>query len=193
MLQVRLVLKVSMFFSGRKKLALLKNLHLCFIFCKIKIRTYILLCHIIHYREVLMHIRQAHPLMTQEIVQFFQKYIAENSDLIANREYICPDGTRAAVRRNQILVALDGDVIVAALRFYPKKSTQTISLYQFAVAKNYRGKGVLYTMLQYLSEYPIEVLCPIHASLNTYFSKTGWQHTGQFKGCNRWEWSVGDR
>ncbi|WP_254068683.1 GNAT family N-acetyltransferase [Brevibacillus sp. 7WMA2] len=104
-----------------------------------------------------MHIRQAHPLMTQ------------------------------------ILVALDGDMIVAALRFYPKKSTQTISLYQFAVAKNYRGKGVLYTMLQYLGEYPIEVLCPIHASLNTYFSKTGWQHTGQFKGCNRWEWSVGDR
>ncbi|CCF12914.1 hypothetical protein BLGI_808 [Brevibacillus laterosporus GI-9] len=117
MLQVRLVLKVSKFFPGRKKLALLKNLHLSFIFCKIKIRTYILLWRIIHYREVLMHIRQAHPLMTQEIVQFFQKYITENSDSIANREYICSDGTRAAVRRNQILVALDGDMIVAALRF----------------------------------------------------------------------------
>ncbi|MCR8981422.1 GNAT family N-acetyltransferase [Brevibacillus laterosporus] len=138
-----------------------------------------------------MQIKLAHPLMAQEIAQFFHEHIAENSDSIANREYLCPDGSRAAVRRNQVLVALEGDVIAGALRFYPKKSTQTISLYQFAVAKNYRSKGLLYTMLQNLGDYPIEVLCPIQGSLNTYYSIKGWQCKGQNKGCNLWEWSMG--
>lgn len=138
-----------------------------------------------------MQIKLAHPLMAQEIVQFFYEHIAENSDSIANREYLCPDGARAAVRRNQVIVTLDEDVIAAALRFYPKKSTQTISLYQFAVAKNYRGNGLLYTMLQSLGDYPIEILCPIKSSFNSYYSVNGWHCKSQSKDCNLWEWNKG--
>ncbi|MCE5171109.1 GNAT family N-acetyltransferase [Paenibacillus profundus] len=133
-----------------------------------------------------MEIRLARPAEASAIVTFFDTNIIRGHDGIPNEEFFCPDGARAAAKRNQILIAVEHHRIAGALRFYPKKESERISLYQFAVAENYRGQRLLNRMLQTAFPIPVDVTCPLNASFNAYYDKTGWTLTGQTARCNRW-------
>jgi Acetyltransferase (GNAT) family len=138
-----------------------------------------------------MRITFADSWLGQDVTFFFQNHIHENNDGISNREYLCPDGAFAAARRRQVVVAIENGEIVGALRFYPKKSTQTISLYQFAIRSSHRGQNVMGRMLQILGDYPVEVICPIASKMNEYYEKSGWRLKEGKKDNNIWEWMKG--
>ncbi|WP_426927537.1 GNAT family N-acetyltransferase [Brevibacillus ginsengisoli] len=135
-----------------------------------------------------MKITFADPFLSDDVAFFFKDNIQENNDGISNMEFYCPDGARAAVRRRQVIVAIDHNQIVGALRFYPRKSDQTISLYQFAIRPSHRKQQVMDRMLQILGDYPIQVSCPIHSTMNEYYKKSGWRLREQKKDINIWEW-----
>ncbi|MBN3522519.1 GNAT family N-acetyltransferase [Paenibacillus apiarius] len=133
-----------------------------------------------------MEIRLAHPAEAPAIVAFFEAYITRGHNGIPNEEFFCPDGARAAAKRNQILVAVEHHRIAGALRFYPKKESERISLYQFAVAENYRGQRLLNRMLHTAFPIPVDVTCPLDSSFNGYYDKSGWTLAGQTARFNRW-------
>ena len=96
------------------------------------------------------------------------------------------DGVKAAIRREQMLVALDHNQVVGAIRFYKKKTKEEISLYQFALAEPYRGLGLLCKMLHTINGAPIYAKCPVQSGFNEYFSKTGWQLKARGDTYNNW-------
>ncbi|WP_222618939.1 MULTISPECIES: N-acetyltransferase [Ornithinibacillus] len=121
-----------------------------------------------------INIRLAIPTDTSEVLTFFEENIEISHDHIYNREFVCPDGVKAAIRRKQMLIAKKEYGIVGALRFYKKKTDGSISLYQFAICKNHRKQGLLKQMLSNINTGPVRVKCPKHSSMNHYFDKTGW-------------------
>jgi predicted GNAT family acetyltransferase len=48
--------------------------------------------------------------------------------------------------------------IIAAMRIYPKKKQEEISLYQFAVDPDFRGRGFMKTMLSHF-DFPFVTTC----------------------------------
>ncbi|MFG0215509.1 GNAT family N-acetyltransferase [Brevibacillus porteri] len=135
-----------------------------------------------------MKITIAESWLGYDVTYFFQDNIQENNDGISNKEFLCSDGAFAAVRRRQIVVAIENDQIVGALRFYPKRSTQTISLYQFAIRSSHRGQNLMGKMLQIFGDNPVEVSCPISSTMNGYYENSGWRLKENKRGNNIWEW-----
>ena len=109
-----------------------------------------------------------------ELQSFFSKCLSVNNKAIYNEEFLCPYGVRFAIKRRDVIIAVVDTEIIGALRFYIRKRENKISLYQFAVASNYRGLGILRKMLQKLSGKEIIVKCPINLFFNDYYVKTGW-------------------
>ncbi|MGG0812255.1 GNAT family N-acetyltransferase [Paenibacillus alvei] len=133
-----------------------------------------------------MQIRLAKWEETPAIIRFFSNTIDLRHDGMASGELYCPDGVAAAIRRKQLLVAVSGLRIAGALRLYPRKGSERISLYQFAVAKTYRGQHLLQRMLDTLSPHPIEAACPAQSSFNAYYEHNGWALEGASETRNRW-------
>ena len=131
-----------------------------------------------------MQISLANTSQAGLIETFFSDNLLGDNDAIYSAELTCPLGIHAAVRRKQMIVATVEGEIIAACRFYPKKTQSKISLYQFAVRSDYRGKGLLKKMFAVLPDDPIISICPIHSNFNNYYSKTGWtlhNQNGEFK------------
>jgi len=122
-----------------------------------------------------LEIKVASVPLTQRVLLFFQRYIDQTKEGIYNLELVCPDGIKAAVKRRQIIVAIEEGYVVAALRFYKRKNQDIVSLYQFAISETHRGKGLLMKMLKVLDTPLIIALCPEKSSFNEYYIKTGWQ------------------
>jgi hypothetical protein len=133
-----------------------------------------------------MKINLAPISATSNIVTFFGKYISSDNDALYSGEFFCPDGIRAAIRRNQVLITVVDNRIIGCLRFYRRKTQKIISLYQFAIDENYRGQGVLKQMLDAINDVPIEVLCPARSKFNKYYQKTGWKFMKQAEKLNHW-------
>lgn len=133
-----------------------------------------------------MEIRLAARSETNEICSFFAKHLLRDNDALYSDEFFCSLGVEAAIRRNQLMVAVDGASIVGAARFYRRKQRQQISLYQFAIDASYRGKGLLLQMLEPLRDTDVVVLCPIKSSFNHYYRSTGWTLQGSKGSYNKW-------
>jgi hypothetical protein len=121
-----------------------------------------------------MVIRYAQVSDTGAVRQLFHKLLSNENDAIYNDEFLCPDGVGAAIKRNQIIIIMDHEQLVAALRFYKRKTRSAASLYQFAITDSYRGQHLLFKMLDLLGGIPIEVQCPIGSKFNEYYLKTNW-------------------
>ncbi|WP_341279719.1 N-acetyltransferase [Paenibacillus sp. FSL H8-0537] len=132
-----------------------------------------------------MELKIASNVYGHQTVSFFNSYLRRDNDAIYSFEFFCPDGVKAAIGRKQILLALDNQRIVGALRFYKKKSG-VISLYQFAIDEAYRKQNLLVAMLEMIKVSSVESLCPINSTFNDYYRKSGWSLSGQFKNLNRW-------
>lgn len=121
-----------------------------------------------------------------EVVSFFKKNLNGNNSDVYSEEFLCPLGIKAAIRRKQMIVATVDGQVVGAFRFYRKKTSNNISLYQFAISEIYRGKGLLKKMLKTINDLPIVALCPTDSEFNQYFYKTGWKLQEQNKGFKTW-------
>ena len=133
-----------------------------------------------------MIIRFAVRSDTDQVRSFFARHLSRENDALYSDEFFCPLGVGAAIKRNQLIVAVEAESIVGAVRFYRRKQCRQISLYQFAIDASFRGKGVLLKMLEPLRDTDIVVQCPSESSFNRYFSSTGWV-LQERKGCyNQW-------
>jgi len=121
-----------------------------------------------------MEIRLADINDTEQVRLFFSKYLSTENDALYSDEFFCPDGVMAAIKRGQMIITIEDNKIIGAVRFYRKKKIQQISLYQFAIDSNFRGKDLLMEMLEKLRDTDIVVLCPRKSSFNEYYRRTGW-------------------
>ena len=74
---------------------------------------------------------------TVDLLEFFDKNL--DKDIwggAVSREFLCPFGLKSAVNRGQVVIVVRSEELVAALRFYPRKTSDTVSIYQFAFAKD---------------------------------------------------------
>ena len=133
-----------------------------------------------------MRIIMASPIEIHKVNSFFKEHLNPDSSELYSAEFLCPLGIQAAIRRNQMVVAVVDGEIVGAMRFYPKKTTNTISLYQFAISNEHRGKGILKKMLLFIKAVPINALCPVASEFNNYFLKTDWQLQKKRGEYNEW-------
>jgi diaminopimelate decarboxylase len=133
-----------------------------------------------------MEIRLAVPEETDRVRKFFAMHLSQENAALYSEEFFCPLGVGAAIRHDQLIVALDGGAIVGAARFYRRKQIRQISLYQFAIAASHRGRGLLLRMLEMLRDTDIVVLCPSESTFNRYFCSTGWTLSGCRGRFNQW-------
>ncbi|MFF2753323.1 GNAT family N-acetyltransferase [Psychrobacillus sp. NPDC058041] len=121
-----------------------------------------------------MQIALADTTYAPQIVSFFKNNLDCNNSGIYSKEFLCPLGIKAAIRRKQMIVGIVDGQVVGAFRFYRKKTTNSISLYQFAINEDYRGQGLLKKMLKTINDLPILALCPFESKFNEYYYKSGW-------------------
>ncbi|WP_342601195.1 GNAT family N-acetyltransferase [Psychrobacillus sp. FSL H8-0483] len=133
-----------------------------------------------------MLIALANTTHISEVVTFFNEYLERNNSAVYSEEFLCPLGIKAAIRRKQMIVAIIDGQVIGAFRFYRKKTTNSISLYQFAINEVYRGQGLLKKMLKTINDLPILALCPLESEFNEYFYKSGWHLQEQSEEFKRW-------
>lgn len=121
-----------------------------------------------------MKIEIATKRYEKQIIFFFQKHLIKNNPAIHSREFFCPSGVKVAINKGYIILILnENDDVVAAVRVYPRKRDDIVSVYQFAINEKYRGNNLLKIMLKF-TEYEIfEFLCPIEINFNEYYKKLG--------------------
>ncbi|GIN87183.1 hypothetical protein J6TS2_35690 [Heyndrickxia sporothermodurans] len=133
-----------------------------------------------------MQIILANNNHSYNVVAFFKDHLNCKNTGIYSQEFLCSDGVQAAIRRGQLMIAIENGEIIGAIRFYKKKTKNCISLYQFAIRKDFRGQGLFKQMLKPLNSSPIHVLCPIDSEFNEYYCKTGWLLTENDGQYNTW-------
>jgi N-acetylglutamate synthase-like GNAT family acetyltransferase len=124
------------------------------------------------------------------IATFFKRYFDEELVLHELPEFGCPMGVRAAIRKGEVLVAIEEGQIVAALRFYRRKRDGGVSLYQFAVEPAFRGGRIMELLLHTLGT-DITAQCPKAAQLNTFYQCNGWRLQSSDNRFNYWAWTGG--
>jgi hypothetical protein len=60
---------------------------------------------------------------------FFSLHLNEKTPWIVNWEFLCPFWVEGAVKRNQVVILKNGLKIIWALRFYPRKRDNLVSVY----------------------------------------------------------------
>lgn len=133
-----------------------------------------------------MDIRLATSSDIENVCSFFSKYIVKGNDALHSDEFLCMFGVKAAIGRNQVIIAIEDSEIVGAVRFYRKKQISETSLYQFAIDSKYRGKSLLLKLLEQIRDRDIVVLCPKESKFNSYYEKTGWKILKEIGECNQW-------
>jgi hypothetical protein len=131
-----------------------------------------------------MNIRMASPKDISQLESFFSTYITRDNKAVYNKEFLCPFGLRAAVKRGSVILLEKESAIIAAARIYHKKN-DTISLYQFAVSKRERGKNRMRFLLSQLG-LPVLSACPTGNEFNMYYIKSNWSFVEAKKGLNIW-------
>ncbi|WP_213092182.1 GNAT family N-acetyltransferase [Bacillus sp. FJAT-49736] len=142
-----------------------------------------------NYGGSIIRIAVAELTHTPKVVSFFKNHLERNNSAVYSEEFLCPLGIKAAIKRKQMIVAIVDGQVVGAFRYYRKKTTKTISLYQFAICEKYRGQGLLKKMLETINDIPIIALCPTESGFNDYFWKTGWHLQAHNPEFNRWHFN----
>ena len=133
-----------------------------------------------------MEVKRAEVNNIRDVIYFFNRHLTSENDGVTSPEFFCPLGINAATKKGEVLIVLNNNRIVGAMRYYKRKTKDCISLYQFAIDPIYRGKGVLKALLLSLGAVSIEYVCPIESEFNHYFLKTGWTILESNNKYNRW-------
>jgi diaminopimelate decarboxylase len=119
-----------------------------------------------------MEFRLAKNNDIKELTSFFEKNL--KYDDFISREFFCPIGLKVAIKDDNVIICTQDTLIIGGLRFYLRKKDNIVSLYQFAIDKNYRGKDILRQTLKKTGHHNFESSCHRESSLNIYYEKTGW-------------------
>lgn len=129
----------------------------------------------------------ARPDQASAVVAFLSAHKEAIESSAPSGEFTCESGNRAAVQRQEVLIAMLNGSVVAAARFYRRRRADRISLYQFAVCEGLRGHGILQGLLSLLGgDTPIDAKCKADAVINEYFSSAGWVETAHYTGHRVW-------
>ncbi len=123
------------------------------------------------------------------VVNFFDKYLDKNNPALYSREFFCPSGVKAAISKDLVILILDNDNLVAAVRLYPRKRDNIVSVYQFAISEKYRGNNLLKSMLNFTKYKTFEFVCPAEIKFNEYYEKLGAEIINKDK-LNCWRLNI---
>ncbi len=126
----------------------------------------------------------------EKVTYFFKEHIKSDNDAINSREFLCPIGLKIAIKNNNVIICIKNDIIIGGLRFYIRKKDNIVSLYQFAIIKDYRGKNILNQMLRKTNCYIFESICHRNSNFNQYYKKTGWILKKQNVNLNTWTITI---
>jgi len=112
---------------------------------------------------------------TPMVIDFLNQYIDQDTEGAWNDEFRCPYGITRAIKRKQMIITKKGNSIVGALRFYPQKRKNIVSVYQFAVKESERGNDLVKKMLECTDGEVFHSRCPENIKFNDYYLKTGWK------------------
>lgn len=133
-----------------------------------------------------MKIELATEKYTKQIIDFFDNNLDENNKAVHSREFFCPFGVKGAIKKEWIVIGIDEDKIISAVRFYPRKTDGIVSVYQFAVDDKYRGSKLLQSMLKLTEFNQFEFKCPKEIEFNTYYDKIGAKLSKEDEIYNYW-------
>lgn len=126
---------------------------------------------------------------TSKILAFLKINLLKSNPSYYNDEFFCEDGTRAAIRKNNAMIAKIDNEIVGFVRFYKRKKQKRTSIYQFVVSPEYRGLKIMKHMfekIKRISGTDLESKCLCNDSMNEYYSKNGWEIDSIINGYNIW-------
>lgn len=122
----------------------------------------------------------------KQIQNFFKKYLDKTNSWIMNEEFLCPFWIKWAVNRGQIVILKYKKEIVWALRFYPRKRDNMVSVYQFALQEDFRWKLLIRKMLEKTWYKTFESSCLEESKFNEYYRKTWWKIKNNDNNINYW-------
>lgn len=126
----------------------------------------------------------------ENLISFFETHIIKTDFSEYYYEYFCPYGLKAAIKREQVIVLKNEDDIIWAMRFYPRKKENLVSLYQFALSKQVRWKGILEKMLKFTWYSCFLFQATKELKLNNYFQRQKWELSKTDDNFNYWELSI---
>ncbi|MEK3975132.1 hypothetical protein [Psychrobacillus sp. FSL K6-1267] len=68
-----------------------------------------------------MHILLDKPASIPNVIAFFKENLNPDSSEIYSEEFLCPLGTQAAIRRNQMILAIENGHVVGQFVFIEEK------------------------------------------------------------------------
>jgi len=126
----------------------------------------------------------------KSIQLFFKIYLDSDTDWIVNEEFLCPFWVSAAVKRKQMVILKEWIRILGALRFYPRKSNNWVSIYQFALNEKIRGKWMIKKLLEKTSYKNFDLTCFVDSNFNEYYKKTWWILEKSDEKFNYWRMEI---
>ena len=137
-----------------------------------------------------MQIELATEKYSKQIVSFFDNNLDKDNKALHSREFLCPFGVRAAIKKEWVVIGIDKDEIISAVRFYPRKTDEMVSVYQFAVDEMYRGGKLVQKMLKLTGFNKFEFKCLKGINFNNYYKKIGASINKEDAEYNRWVLKV---
>ncbi len=133
-----------------------------------------------------MQIGLAKEKYVKQIIDFFDNNLDKDNKAVHSREFFCPFGLRAAIKKSWVIIGIDKNEIISAVRFYPRKTDGIVSVYQFAVDEKYRGNKLVQKMLSVTGHEQFEFKCPKDIEFNNYYDKIGANIIKHDKQYNYW-------
>lgn len=134
--------------------------------------------------------RTANMTDAEPLAQFFERHRETIAASAKSPEFLCPLGARAAIRKNEILLALVEGEIIGAVRIYVRKTTPKVSVYQFAIDASYGNQDLLRNILEHHGAKVFETTCTKEAPINDYFRSTGWTEISNDEKNSIWQLSF---
>lgn len=126
----------------------------------------------------------------KNLISFFENHIKKADFSEYYYEYFCPYGLKAAIKRWQVIILKLDDNIMWAIRFYPRKKENHVSLYQFALSEQVRWKGILEKMLKFTWYSYFWFKATTDLELNSYFQKQKWELSKIEERFNYWKIKI---
>jgi hypothetical protein len=126
----------------------------------------------------------------KNIQLFFKIHLNSDTHWIVNEEFLCPFWVSSAIKRNQIVILKQWFRILWALRFYPRKRDDIVSVYQFALAEKVRWKGLIKKMLEKTWYKDFDLACFLNSDFNKYYNKTWWKLFSKDEKLNYWRMYI---
>jgi len=139
---------------------------------------------------MILKLKIAEKIETKKVQEFFEKHLDKNNPWITNEEFLCPFGIEWAINRKQIVILKNEEKIVWALRFYPRKKDNIVSVYQFALDKDFRWRWLIKKMLEKTWYKVFEVNCALNSNFNDYYKKNWWKLEKNDRKFNYWRFKL---